>query len=62
MTWRGVLGIVGCLIGAVWIGQGLDLIKGSFMTGQGLWTVIGAVVFVAGVGLLGWEVARHRST
>lgn len=44
-----ILGAVLCLIGAVWIGQGIGVVGGSFMTGQGIWAIIGAVAFVAGV-------------
>jgi hypothetical protein len=51
---RRILGAVLVLTGAVWIGQGLDLIQGSFMTGSTFWAVTGAVCFVAGLGLLSW--------
>ncbi|MDQ1427323.1 MAG: hypothetical protein QOK39_799 [Acidimicrobiaceae bacterium] len=44
-----VLGAILCLIGGAWIGQGVGLIGGSFMTGQGIWAVIGAATFVAGM-------------
>jgi len=43
------LGVVAILIGLVWVGQGLNLIPGSFMTGDPTWFVIGAVVALAGV-------------
>ena len=39
-----VLGGVALLIGAVWIGQGLNLIPGSFMTGNRTWFYIGLLV------------------
>ena len=45
------LGAVAILIGLVWVGQGLNLIPGSFMTGDPKWFVIGAVVALVG-GLL----------
>lgn len=35
------LGIVLLLVGGVWTAQGLGYLKGSFMTGQQLWTTIG---------------------
>jgi uncharacterized membrane protein HdeD (DUF308 family) len=50
MFGRGLLGGALCLLGGLWIGQGVGAVKGSFMTGQSTWTVIGAIV--AGVGLL----------
>ena len=46
-----VIGAILVLLGAVWIGQGLGYIKGSFMTGQPQWAAIGAVAVVAGIAL-----------
>jgi hypothetical protein len=40
--------------GVVWIGQGTRLIQGSSMTGSTFWAVVGAICFLAGLGLLGW--------
>ena len=47
-----VIGAVAVLVGAVWIGQGANLIPGSFMTGDRTWFGIGLFVAAAGVGLL----------
>ena len=33
-------------VGSIWLGQGLGLIGGSFMTGDPLWGIIGAVLLV----------------
>jgi hypothetical protein len=49
------LTIVGALLiffGAVWFLQGINILPGSFMTGQTLWAVIGGIAFVAGVAVL----------
>jgi hypothetical protein len=46
-----VLGLIGLLVGAIWILQGVGVLAGSFMTGQRLWLVIGIVVAVIGVAL-----------
>ena len=51
----GVLG----LIGAIWALQGLNLLGGSFMTGQTQWLVIGIVAAMVGLGLLGWANRRR---
>jgi hypothetical protein len=51
---RRVLGGLLVVAGAVWLGQGLDLIHGSSMTGSTFWAVAGAVCVVAGLGLLSW--------
>ena len=47
-----MIGVVLCFIGAVWIGQGVGLIGGSFMSGEALWAVIGAIALLFGVALL----------
>ncbi len=47
-----VIGVLALLIGAVWIGQGLSIIPGSFMSGDNTWFYIGTVVAVVGVILL----------
>lgn len=47
-----VAGAVLVLLGAVWTGQGLGYIGGSFMTGSTTWAVIGPLTALAGVGLL----------
>lgn len=47
-----VVGALAVIIGGVWIGQGANLIPGSFMTGSRMWFVIGVVVAVVGVVLL----------
>lgn len=46
-----VIGAILVLLGAVWIGQGLGYIKGSFMTGQPQWAVIGGAAVIAGIAL-----------
>ncbi len=50
------------LVGAVWIGQGLGLIRGSsFMTDDVLWAIFGAALLVAAVALGLNELRRSRS-
>jgi hypothetical protein len=49
------LNIVGAfllLFGTVWFLQGLNLLPGSFMTGQIRWAVYGGIAVAAGVALL----------
>jgi uncharacterized membrane protein YphA (DoxX/SURF4 family) len=48
IAWN-VLGILGLLIGVVWMLQGLNILGGSFMSGQSQWFVIGAILAVASV-------------
>ena len=46
-----ILGGLMILMGGVWLLQGIGILPGSFMTGQMLWAVIGAVLLAVG-GLL----------
>jgi hypothetical protein len=47
-----VVGVIAVLVGAVWVGQGANLIPGSFMTGDRTWFTIGLIVGVAGIFLI----------
>jgi hypothetical protein len=49
---RRVIAIVLILVGVVWFFQGIDVIQGSFMTGEAVWAVLGVVCVVAGAALL----------
>jgi biotin transporter BioY len=60
MMWvKLVGGVVLLLLGLVWLGQGLGFIRGSFMTGQAMWAIIGAVLVVIAAWLL-WSVVHSR--
>jgi hypothetical protein len=52
MWLRLAAGIILGLLGLVWLGQGLNLIKGSFMTGQTQWAIIGAILLVVAAWLI----------
>lgn len=52
-----VVGVLCLLVGCVWFLQGINVLPGSFMTGQTKWAIYGGVLFVAGVGVL---VAANR--
>ena len=56
----GGLGIVLLLAGTVFFFQGIGVIGGSFMTGSARWAVIGAVLDLAGAGLLALARAGSR--
>lgn len=53
-----MVSILFALTGVVWIGQGIGMIPGSFMTGQPIWAVIGAALLVVSVVLLRWGSLR----
>lgn len=46
-----ILGVLLALVGIVWILQGINVLPGSFMTGQMQWAVYGAIAVVIGVAL-----------
>jgi hypothetical protein len=45
-------GVVCLLLGAVWFLQGIDVLPGSFMTGQTKWAVYGGLLALVGIGLV----------
>ncbi len=47
-----VIGVVALVLGLIWVGQGANLIRGSSMTGQSMWLIIGLIVAAAGAVLL----------
>jgi hypothetical protein len=55
-----VFGVLLALLGAVWIGQGLGYIKGSFMTGSAFWGWTGAVCLLVGLVLIGGGLRLRR--
>lgn len=47
-----MLGIIALITGGVWILQGGGILPGSFMSGQGMWLLIGLVVAAVGLALV----------
>jgi hypothetical protein len=47
-----VAGVLCLLVGSIWILQGVNVLPGSFMTGQTKWAIYGCLLALAGVGLL----------
>lgn len=47
-----IVGILLLLSGGIWFLQGINVLPGSFMTGQTQWAVYGAILIVAGIGCL----------
>jgi hypothetical protein len=40
------------LVGVIWFLQGINVLPGSFMTGQIRWAVYGGIAFAVGIALL----------
>lgn len=47
-----LVGVVLIFVGFIWILQGINILPGSFMTGQIQWAVYGGIAFVVGIGLM----------
>jgi hypothetical protein len=50
-------GVLIMLMGVVWFLQGINILPGSFMTGQIRWAVYGCVAAIVGLGVI---VASNR--
>jgi hypothetical protein len=48
------------LIGVIWFLQGINVLPGSFMTGQMRWAVRGGILFAIGVAGLLWAKRTPR--
>jgi len=56
-----IIAVVLLVVGVVWIGQGVGLIGGSFMTGEGFWAAAGAfLILTAGALLRGVQRERRQ--
>jgi hypothetical protein len=53
-----VAGILCVLVGCVWFLQGINVLPGSFMTGQLKWAVYGGLLAIVGIAVL--VSANHR--
>ena len=47
-----IAGVLLVLMGGVWILQGINVLPGSFMTGQTKWAVYGVITAVIGIALI----------
>ena len=56
-----VVGVVLVFFGGVWFLQGINVLPGSFMTGQIKWAVYGGIAFVVGVIVLIWANRKKRA-
>jgi hypothetical protein len=55
-----VSGVVLSAVGLVWTLQGLDVLRGSVMSGSSLWATIGPIVLLVGMVLIGIGIAKAR--
>lgn len=53
-----VVGIVMLLAGGMFFLQGINVLPGSFMTGDPQWAINGGIMIVVALGLLAWANRR----
>ena len=50
MKWfLNILGVLTIVVGVVWFFQGINVLLGSFMSGNSLYAVLGAILVVVGI-------------
>ncbi len=54
-----IVGILLALNGAIWLLQGINIMPGSFMSGQTRWAIYGGLSVIVGVALLLWANRRQ---
>ena len=47
-----IVAVLLVLSGAIWFLQGINVLPGSFMTGQTRWAIYGGIAIAAGIALL----------
>ena len=57
---RSLIAVVAALVGLVWLGQGVGVIPGSFMTGSAFWAVAGLVLLAVAILYAAWPRLRRR--
>jgi hypothetical protein len=55
-----ILGVLAILVGIVWTLQGLNILKGSGMSGNPMWAVIGPILAIVGLVLVGFMTLAGR--
>ena len=56
-----IAGVLFVLLGSVWVLQGINVLPGSFMTGQTRWAVRGGILVFAGIAGLLWANQKRKS-
>jgi uncharacterized membrane protein len=55
-----VPGVILSAVGLVWTLQGLNVLRGSVMSGSSLWATMGPIVLLLGLVLIAIAIARRR--
>lgn len=63
MKWLfNIIGVILVLVGIVWFFQGLNVLLGSFMSGNSLYTYLGGLLVVVGGTILVFTNRKRRAT
>ena len=55
-----IVGVILVLLGSIWFLQGINVLPGSFMTGQMRWAIRGAILVIAGIVGLVWANRKRQ--
>lgn len=56
-----ILGVLMILVGSIWILQGMNVLLGSFMSGQPRWALRGGMLTFAGLAAIVWANRKPRA-
>ncbi len=56
-----IVAVILVLLGTVWILQGINVLPGSFMSGQARWAVRGGILVFAGIAGLVWANRKKKN-
>ncbi len=56
-----IVGVILILMGGVWILQGFNILPVGFMAGQMQYALLGAILMIAGIGLLAFSRRRRKA-
>jgi hypothetical protein len=59
---KNLVGVILVFFGGVWFLQGINVLPGSFMTGQIKWAIYGGIAFVLGLVVLVWANRKPSAT
>jgi hypothetical protein len=62
-TWPFLVpGVILAAVGLLWTLQGLNVLRGSAMSGSSLWGTVGPILLVVGLALIVMGIVRRRRT
>ncbi len=56
-----IVGVLLVLLGSIWVLQGINVLPGSFMSGEMRWAVRGGILVFAGLAGLVWANRKRKS-